>query len=274
FLEGIGDHERRRAIGGPAVIIGIADIGPAAVAIAKPFAGVYGVFIGFCQIIMPDALGIGVGEHHHRGIADHTTGIGIHELPAFEVLFAAPVRQIDEGADHVIDDAGVDDRLQWHLAAVDVPAAKHGAFCIVGTFVGVTVGAGIGTVDIGEDARVEQRVIERGIEHGSFLRGAAIDAHLVERLRPPGPRLPVYEIEVPAGNLGVQVIPRPFDAHERDAGLHRDLFAGVGIKLGEETEMFALLFADVSGDGRGGYALLILLVFYVLAFAGPANART
>jgi len=70
------------------MVIGLAAIGPAACPVAISFAGVAGISIGFVDIISADAFGVCIGKDSHRGVADHASGIGIEQFPAFEVMLA------------------------------------------------------------------------------------------------------------------------------------------------------------------------------------------
>src|SRR6202012_3626391 len=98
--------------------------------------------------------------------------------------------EIDKRTDHIVDNGRIDDGLERDLAAVDVPAAKDGAFGIPGGFVDAAISAGETTIRIGDAAGVEQGVVEGRIKDRLFLFRAAGDVDLPECGTPTRDRLP------------------------------------------------------------------------------------
>ena len=81
-------------------------------------------------------------------------------------------------------------------------------------------------VDIAQEVRVDQRMVQRRIEHGLLLRRAALDADARKVVVPPRAGRPADRVERRSGGLfGVEVPAGVLRAHIGNAHAHLDLFA-------------------------------------------------
>ena len=79
---------------------------------------------------------------------------------------------IDEGLDHVTHVMGGQERLELHLAAVDVPLGEVGVLLAPLGRVDLAVAPVVAAVHVGDDVREEERVVQRGVEGVLLGRGA------------------------------------------------------------------------------------------------------
>ncbi len=79
-------------------------------------------------------------------------------------------------------------------------------------------------------------MIKRGGESFALRGSAALDADPRQGLAPTAAGLGAHLVKIPAGNVLLQVAPRPLDAHEGDAGFQQHLFACRGGEFGKEPK--------------------------------------
>ena len=154
-----------------------------------------------------DCLGdqrVGVG-------ADHDVGVGRvrpfrHPSAFLEVL--------QKGRDHAVDPLRREQGEQAVFGAERVPDRISGvAFAGVDPIV---EGAVVSAV-FGKDARVEQRVIESGVEAGLLAIGSAFDLETAQFFRPVGMEFRAHGIEIPVRDLAAEIRAGLIDAEERSA---------------------------------------------------------
>src|SRR6266568_8649817 len=90
----------------------------------------------------------------------------------------------------------------------------------------LAVESGVLAVDVAEHRRIEQRVIERGVELYLLVLRAATDLYLRQHRPPRVVRLHRHRTEIPAGVLRGQVLHSVGDTHVADPDLHADLVGG------------------------------------------------
>src|SRR5882724_1216969 len=83
------------------------------------------------------------------------------------------------------------------------------------------VEADVVAVRVAEDARVNQGVVEAGVEERPLLDGAAFDEEAAQPRIPGGARSLTHRIEIPIWTLRSQVRLRTLDADERQPDLHQ-----------------------------------------------------
>ena len=81
--------------------------------------------------------------------------------------------------------------------------------------------ADVSAVRVAEDARVDQGMIEVGVEERPLLHGAAFDEEAAQPRIPGGACSFAHRIEIPIRTLGGQVRLRALDADERQPDLHQ-----------------------------------------------------
>src|SRR5207237_8950559 len=99
-------------------------------------------------------------------------------------------RLIEERLCDVAGERGVEQRHELQLRAIHVPTGEVRVLRMLAARDGVrlVIEAAILAVEVAEEVRVQQRVVERRVEDGALLYSAAADLHATERLRPRGPR--------------------------------------------------------------------------------------
>ena len=120
------------------------------------------------------------------------------------------------------------------------------------------VEAAVAAVDVREERRRQERVVERGREDAPLLVGRALDRHCRERPAPRGLRLLPQTLEVGRGRLRLEVPQRSFGARRREAHAYDDRLAGGRLVVGPGLEVSArdlaqpgLLLALDREPGRG-----------------------
>ena len=197
---------------------------------------VLGELVRLGRVVIADAFQIGVGQHRDGRMADHATGIRIEDFPAIEVFAAAQVGQLDEGIDLVVDNLGGHDRQEGELAAKDVPAAEDRAVGERRRLMRPIVGADVAAIHVAGAAGIDLAMVQ-GREEGFLLGvGPSFDAEPFQGRGPEIPSLPANPLEVPIGNVVLQVGLGPGDAHERNARLHQHLLTVPRGELDVETE--------------------------------------
>ena len=115
------------------------------------------------------------------------------------------------------------------------------------------VGAHVTTIRIRHAPGIDHRVVERGVENRALVIGSTLhrEAGFTKRPVPAVPSFPAHAIEVPVVDLRLQVTPRAFNIHERDAYLEQHA-AGLPVsEFGVEPDMVTLVLPAVP-DQRGG----------------------
>src|SRR5208337_4860429 len=148
---------------------------------------------------------------------------------------------------------GVEEGLELDGVAGDVPVGVVGVLGFLagaGEGVDLVVEADVLTVLVAEEGGRKQGVIETGGEDGALGGCAAFDGDAVEKGGPDGAGLQADSLEVPAGNLLVEICLGALLADKRDADFEED-FA-----FGAEVEPCSGVLA-VGGDG-GGVGCVVL----------------
>ncbi len=123
------------------------------------------------------------------------------------------------------------------IGAVVVPAS--------GDRMVLLIHAAIAPVDVAEQGRGQQAVIEAGVEDPGVGVGRAVDADRRQRRLPSLAGRSPDAVEVPAGSLGLEVGQRALDIDARQADLdHQRRIAGVGI-VQDALQVLALRLARV-----------------------------
>jgi len=104
---------------------------------------------------------------------------------------------------------------------IGVPQRKHRVVPASLRVVGLAVHAAVAPIDVGEQVRREQTVVEPGVEHPALGPRATANHDppqgLVPQLSGRTPDL----FEIPSGILGLEITPRAGDIHRRDPDLHQ-----------------------------------------------------
>ena len=122
----------------------------------------------------PAAEGVGGGDHRRRGVAVHHPGVRRDQRPARQppALVRGALQRADQVGGHVRAQPG----QQRHRGAVGVPAGDRGVVPVPGRDpVHGAVEPGVPAVGVAERHRVEQHVVERGIQDGALAGAAAGD---------------------------------------------------------------------------------------------------
>jgi hypothetical protein len=135
------------------------------------------------------------------------------------------------------------------------------------------VEAAILAIKVAEQVRRQERVVDGGVEDGALIGRAALHRYAAQRFAPDGFRVGVDGIEVPAGNLRVQVHFRVGDTDERESHLRQER-AGAGLKRNRTSDgvtgptavgMYGLVEADHEIQG--------VFVFHPAKAAAAHDAR-
>ena len=176
-----------------------------------------------------------VGQDRVRRIAHHHVGLPIVERPLRELAALGVI--VEHGGGDVGADGRIEHGHQLRLGAVDVPPREVGVLGMAGRQrVHLVVEAHVLPVDVAEDVRVQEGVVERAVEDGG------VGGRPATHLNPSQQRVPRREccrphrIEAPPRVLGAGVELRVGLTHVRDARLdqHRRV-AGRGGEGGVEA---------------------------------------
>lgn len=135
-------------------------------------------------------------------------------------------------------------------SAVGVPQ-RVGAEIVIplGCGVDLQVHAAVAAIDVAEQRRRQQAVIQTGVEDAPLRLVVAVDAHAPQFLFPRGHGLRMHAGEVEVGKFGIQVGQRVVRAHRRDADLDQQRRLG-GIRIMQcGLEMHAIGAAQPGGEG-------------------------
>ncbi len=119
------------------------------------------------------------GHRRRRRIAVHYSGRASQVRPAVPHA-AILVGLVEQRLGDVRADLRLQQGHQLQLRAVHVPTGIVGVLRLLalGQGVNVAVDATVAPVAITEQIGGQQGVVQRGVEHGAFVRGAATDLHL------------------------------------------------------------------------------------------------
>ncbi len=126
---------------------------------------------------------------------------------------------LQEGSDHAIDTLRGKEGEQAVFGAERVPDRIS---CVAFAGVHLIVEGTVVSTIFGEDSRIEQRVIESGVEASSFAIGSAFQFETAQFFYPGGMQLRAHRIEIPVRDLVPEIRAGLIDAQERcaDADLH------------------------------------------------------
>ena len=212
-----------------------------------------------------------VHEHRDGGIAPHRPGFAAEEFP-----FGQPAPFAvhgDDAADHVDLPLGIDQRQQLVEVPAGVPEGEHriaDAFIDLadaplpqfalflphrpGRDAEAVLRLGVAElhdrilpVDVADDARVDEAVVERRIEHRPLLRGAAFDPDAAEVGSPlrPGGLTDFVKLEGPL--FLFEILAGIVDADEGDAHLEPDLLPR--LELVEMEPVADVVAGELAGIG-------------------------
>ena len=183
--------------------------------------------VGGFDIITAKSLRVGVGNHRNGVVGDHAPGLVAGQRPDGQGVLVELAIVGQHRADEVVDALRLDDRQQRMLGAEGIPQ-REGAI-VLKTFrlVGLVVEPEVAAVGVVEQRRRDARVVQIRVE--SLSRGgiARLDLDFAENVAPSLRRGGHGSVEIPGGNLGGQVLPRPFDAYRGKADLHEHRLAGI-----------------------------------------------
>ena len=159
-----------------------------------------------------EALQVGVHDRRHRVRADHALVVLAPERPDRQVARRLVVlhHRGDEPR-HVL---GREERVERMRGAEGVPQRERGVVVAKRGCAHLVVRAAVASVDVRDVVRVDEEVVERGVEV-RHLVGVALRPHAAEEVVPLRARLRAHAVEVPAGNLGGKVAAR---ARQIDGG--------------------------------------------------------
>ena len=201
------------------------------------------------------------GRHGRRGrVALHHVGRARVVRPAIPDAVVL-VRLVQQRLRHVAGGVGIDQRHQVDLRAVHVPAREVrvlGALALVDS-VDLLVEAPVLAVDVARQVHVEQRVVERRVEHHLLVGRAAGDPDAPERVvpGPAGGRSQRVE-RGGVGVLGLEIRAGVGEADVRDphADVHRRGVAHVepDVRPRAEARRRIAVVAVRRAAARGGRA--------------------
>ncbi len=181
------------------------------------------VRLGRRRVEVPRAEGVVVGDDRRAGVAVHDLGLGGVQRPFREESGLCVV--IHEGLGAVAGLLGCDQSFQLRLRAVDVPARVGAVLGLLpsGHRVDLLVEAPVLPVAVAEQVRVQQRVVERGVEDLLLVGRATGDSDLAEYVVPRvvrgGPGCAEVPVRVLRPTVGCGS--RDRDIRKADLGLHR-----------------------------------------------------
>lgn len=195
------------------------------------------------QVEVRAAEGANAGEGRRGRVAVHDVGAARAVQPAVPDAAVLPGELVQRLGD-VGPGPRVEEGEQLHLVAVDVPAGEGAVLRPVAAADGVhlAVAAAVAAVGVADDVRVQEGVVERGVEGGALVVGAAAHADGVQPVAPgPAGRVPHGVEGAVRRVLGgeVRLGARPADVG--DADLDAD-----GAVAGRELDVAA---RPLAGDG-------------------------
>ncbi len=164
-----------------------------------------------------DPEGVRVGDDRGGRVADHDVALAVVRGPLGQQ--AGLVVAVEHRGDDVAGHLGLDHRDQLRLGAVGVPGRVVGVLRLLALaeLVDLVVHAHVLAVVVGEDVRVQQRVVERGVELHLLVGAAAADLHPAQDVVPGVVVRRAHRVEVPPLDLGGQVRGGVVVAGVRDA---------------------------------------------------------
>ena len=166
-----------------------------------------------------------IDDDRNGRVALHREGFAAVQLP----LGHPPPLLVhaDHRTHHVQLPLGIDQRQQLVHVAVGIPQREDRVTVVLrdARLTG-TLHDRILAVHVVHEVRVDQRMVQRRIEHGLLLRRAALDADARKVVVPPCAGRPADRVERRSGGLfGVEVPAGVLHAHIGNAHAHLDLFA-------------------------------------------------
>ena len=165
-----------------------------------------------------EALAVGVDDHGDRVVADHAV-----RLPA-EVGDDGQEAHRPVVGEHRIDEAvhalRHGERVERVRGAEGVPEREAGVVGAGRRGGDLRVAAAIAPVNVRKVVRLEEEVVEGGVERGALRGGCARDREAPEKRGPLRPRGADNFVEAPPLGLGGVVLRRPRLVHRGYRGLH------------------------------------------------------
>ena len=154
------------------------------------------------QIIVPYTLLIGINQYRNSRISDHTSTIGILELPTFQITFSTLIGQRNQRIEHITDHIRTNQSQEWHLAAENIPTTEDRPFLETTRLINLLVSAHILAIRIRIQTRIDHRTIQSRIENMLQLFIIRGHFHFRQRLIPSLLIGLQYPFEVPISYFG------------------------------------------------------------------------
>ncbi len=206
--------------------------------------------VGGLDVKVRQSFEIGVRQHRDHRVAFHREGLPAIEFPlGHPAPFAVHAHDRTRHVDLLL---GVEEGQELVQVPAGVPEGEHRVAVLAFRYTAHAPGAHpelrlavasgrdlvavhgggvaelhqrIFAVHVLQDVRMDERMVEGGVEDGLLLFGAAGNADAPQLLLPGLFRRIADGREVKAGLLRIQILPRIVDAHEGNAHLDQDLFS-------------------------------------------------
>ena len=172
-------------------------------------------------------------------VADHAPVLVGVVTPHRQHRVHALVEVGQHAGDHVGIALGLDEIQQWVQRAVGIPQRKNRVVGEALRLVDVLVQPAVGAVDVLVDDRAEHRMVQGSVENRPLVLGQRLHLDPAQLTIPLVMGLGAHAVEVPVGQLGLQVAQRPGRADRRQRHFHQQWCFRFGIEIEMGSDLAA-----------------------------------
>ena len=187
------------------------------------------------------ALHYSIRNGYHAGFAGHAISLVGHQVPYGEESLL--LVYLEHSLHHIVHPGGLYYAEQGHFSPVGIPERESGVIVEIRFRVYLVVGTAVAAIHVVEERRGYNRVVECGVEL-LFGNRIGLDAYAGEFPVPGIAGGAADLVEIPAGNLGLEVHPGSIrtDGGKTDLDKHLLTFGGAETRPREHP---LLLFAII-----------------------------